>query len=176
MKILKWILRILIAILLLMISFLAVVSIYTFSSESGDASGARSDALTTWIKDNVQEHVESSPTGQKIVNKVKELVVEYSPYGSDWNQNIRKLAHFSEYFLLATLLYMVLSVLKVPWWAKFLLILLACGGVACWDEFHQSQVPGRVMNFTDVLIDTSGAVSATCLYGIFGSLWRWLKV
>ncbi|WP_276907463.1 VanZ family protein, partial [Faecalibaculum rodentium] len=89
-------------------------------------------------------------------------------------QNIRKLAHFSEYFLMATLIYLILTILRVPWWLKAILVIMACGGLACLDELHQSDVAGRVMSKKDVLIDTSGAVFATLTYGILGRFWKWL--
>ena len=159
---------------MLMMAAFACLSIYTFSAETGTESAERSGQLTEWVRENVAEHVENSETGRKVAEKVKELVVRYSPYGSNWDQNIRKLAHFSEYFLLATLLYIVLSILKVPWWMKLFLVVGACGLVACFDELHQGSVAGRGMSAKDVLIDTAGAFTATLIYTILGRFWKWL--
>ena len=152
----------------------AGLAIFTFSAETGEASGERSGQLTEWIRDNVQEHIETSPKGRELAEKVKGFVERHSPWGSDWNQNIRKLAHFSEYFLMATLIYLILTILKVPWWLKAILVVGACGGLACLDELHQGDVAGRVMSKKDVLIDTAGAVFATLTYGILGKFWKWL--
>ncbi|WP_301097745.1 VanZ family protein [Faecalibaculum rodentium] len=174
MKILKWIIRLLLAGAVCIMALMAGLAIFTFSAETGEVSGQRSGQLTEWIRDNVQEHIESSPEGRQLAEKVKGFVVRHSPWGDDWNQNIRTLAHFSEYFLMATLIYLILTILRVPWWLKAILVIMACGGLACLDELHQSDVAGRVMSKKDVLIDTSGAVFATLTYGILGRFWKWL--
>ena len=174
MKILKWFVRLMLAGAILCLAAGAGLAIFTFSAETGSQSAQRSGQLTEWIRDNVQEHIETTEKGRALAEKVKSVVVKYSPWGDDWEQNIRKLAHFSEYFLMATLLYLVLTVLKVPWWLKALLVIGACGGLACLDELHQGEVAGRVMSKRDVLIDTSGALFAVLVYSVFGKFWKWL--
>lgn len=81
---------------------------------------------------------------------------------------IRKAAHFTEYAILSLLIWRgwkgYFRVIP-PWWAP----VLGCFLYACTDEFHQSFVPGRGAAFTDVLIDTSGALVAMVL------LWGWRK-
>ena len=74
---------------------------------------------------------------------------------------IRKCAHFTNYFILSLLILRSLRegqhATKLGW------ALLAIALVFCYaslDEFHQSFVPGRTPLFTDVLIDTSGAIVA----------------
>ena len=68
---------------------------------------------------------------------------------------VRKLAHFSEYAVLAVLMHRALRLNGCP--APYPLSLLFSALYACTDEFHQSFVPGRSMELRDVLIDTSGA-------------------
>lgn len=174
MKVLKWILRIVIALNLCVLAAFALMTIYTFSAEDASMSASRSGAVTEFVRDKVQPLVESTETGRKVSEKVKEIVVRVSPYGANWEQNIRKLAHFSEYFLLATLLYLILSVLKVPWWLKIILVIGACGMAACLDEMHQGEVAGRFMALSDVIIDTSGAVFSVLVWSVTGKLFKWL--
>lgn len=72
---------------------------------------------------------------------------------------IRKGAHFFEYFVLSLLCYnYVRGFMKgkaVYTWPIIVSFLYACS-----DEFHQTFVPGRVGAWTDVLIDTLGAIVA----------------
>jgi hypothetical protein len=61
----------------------------------------------------------------------------------------RKATHFSEYFVLTTL-----------WWWALLPALAIAIGYAITDEIHQTFVDGRVGTWTDVLIDSAGALTA----------------
>jgi VanZ family protein len=69
---------------------------------------------------------------------------------------MRKLAHFSEYALLAAL---ALRALGSPWTrARGVQALAIAVGYAISDEFHQSFVPLRTPAPTDVVIDAAGAL------------------
>ena len=75
---------------------------------------------------------------------------------------VRKTAHFSEYALLALLLWRARRrpawADPRPWsWREARFILVAAALFAASDEFHQSFVPGREGQVTDVLLDTLGA-------------------
>ncbi|MGD0167084.1 MAG: VanZ family protein [Gaiellaceae bacterium] len=67
-----------------------------------------------------------------------------------WDLVLRKLAHASEYAVLALLL---LRALGRPWPALVLAAAYASG-----DELHQHFVRGRIGSPWDVAIDTAGAV------------------
>lgn len=70
---------------------------------------------------------------------------------------IRKLAHFTEYFILYFLLFNALKedlYFKPSLLTAFIITFL----YAASDEFHQRFVPGRGPSFRDVLIDTSGGL------------------
>jgi VanZ family protein len=78
---------------------------------------------------------------------------------------IRKLAHLTEYGILAWLWFRALrgersSEWTLRWSAIAVLIAIA---VAATDEWHQSFVPTRTSSPLDVLIDTCGAVIAQLL-------------
>lgn len=70
---------------------------------------------------------------------------------------VRKTAHFSEYMILFLLAYNVTRYYVNNNRTRILLIFFVFI-YACSDEFHQYFIPGRVMAFKDVLIDTSGGV------------------
>ena len=72
---------------------------------------------------------------------------------------VRKVAHFSEYFILYCLMFNVLRFYLNKKGLKFYCLILVFL-YACSDEIHQYFIPGRAMAFKDVLIDTSGGVIA----------------
>jgi VanZ family protein len=79
---------------------------------------------------------------------------------------VRKLAHVSEYAVLAVLLYraFVHTALKGRRALSAGLVLLLCSVYAATDEFHQSFVPSRTASVRDVMIDICGATLAIILY------------
>ena len=79
---------------------------------------------------------------------------------------MRKLAHVSEYAVLAVLLYraFVHTVLRGRRALSAGLVLLLCAGYAATDEFHQAFVPSRTASLRDVMIDICGATLAVILY------------
>jgi VanZ family protein len=79
---------------------------------------------------------------------------------------MRKLAHVSEYAVLAVLLYraFVHTALKGRRTLSAGLVLLLCAGYAATDEFHQAFVPSRTASLRDAMIDICGAMLAVVLY------------
>ena len=74
------------------------------------------------------------------------------------NLPLRKVAHFSEFGLLAVLFFISLYVTdkkKMHPFYTFMLTFL----YACTDELHQIFVDGRGNSFKDVLIDSAGGVA-----------------
>ena len=65
---------------------------------------------------------------------------------------VRKLAHFSLFFILATSIYLFSK--------SYILSLSLSSLYAIFDEFHQYFVPGRSCELRDMLIDISGVVVA----------------
>ena len=81
---------------------------------------------------------------------------------------VRKLAHFTEYAVLALLAIRAFinssqKSIKRHW---FLISLLLVALYALTDEFHQSFIPSRTASIYDSLIDTSGGLTALILYSI----------
>lgn len=74
------------------------------------------------------------------------------------NMFIRKVAHFSVFFLMSIFIYAELTI----WFKKYLMngiITTAfCMLYALFDEFHQSFIPGRTPLIKDIFIDTAGAL------------------
>lgn len=161
MKKRNWKIRIPVLLLFLGLSGMVMLSIYSLSSEDGQQSSVRSETVTETIKEEVNTKLNEK--GLRLVDKIKYYVILKSPYGSDWNLNIRKLAHFSIYFALGSMVYISFAILGVNKTLRFLLAVFLCFLFAIADEYHQSFTAGRVMAKLDVFIDTAGAFSAASL-------------
>ena len=71
---------------------------------------------------------------------------------------IRKLAHMSEYAILALFTYYALIKIAFNKRIIFQITFLISFLYACSDEFHQLFISGRSGQFTDVLIDSTGCI------------------
>ncbi len=135
--------------------------IFSFSGQNGTTSAQLSYKVT---------HV-----AVEIVNEVADLDLseaQIQHYVEKYHYPVRKLAHFSEYFLLAVSVAFPLYVygLRGIW-----LVLFAgafCVGFACLDEYHQSFVGGRTPAKKDVCIDSAGAFLGIFVTRIIGFIGR----
>ncbi len=133
------------------ITVLIMLMIFLLSAQDGTESGS----LSEWFL--------STPVGRWLISFLPEITDE----GPELD--IRKYAHMTEYALLAvssglffrTLLRENLVCLSG------LSALVLCFLYACTDEFHQHFVPGRAGTFTDVLIDTAGALAGLLVLSVF---------
>lgn len=67
---------------------------------------------------------------------------------------IRKLAHFTEYFILGILIYNLIH----SYDKKIYMAIIICVLYAISDEIHQLFVPGRSCQLLDILIDSIGSI------------------
>ena len=106
--------------------------------------GVRSEALSDWVKDLVKSFL--AFLGFESENKD----------GGGWGWILRKIAHATEYAVLAVLAFRVFCLYtRVP--RALIYTLCLCILYAALDEFHQSFIPGRGPSFRDVGIDSLGA-------------------
>lgn len=71
---------------------------------------------------------------------------------------IRKLAHMSEYAILALFTYYALIKIAFNKRIIFQITFLISFLYACSDEFHQLFISGRSGQFTDIIIDSTGCL------------------
>ncbi len=119
----------------------------------------------------------SSLVGSKLLTKASHILdlgmdaAQIAHYSAALQFYIRKLAHITEYFLLAVSVALPLYVYRLR---GFWLLLAAgtfCVGFACLDEYHQSFVSGRSASLRDVGIDSIGifaGIYATRIFGFIG--------
>lgn len=120
--------------------------IFTFSSQPGDVSEEQSK-LVIYVFNLLGLNLNT-------------MLGEFS------NFIVRKGAHFTEYFILCMLTYNAIKDdFKID--KTLILSVMVVFLYACSDEFHQSFVPGRGPAFRDVLIDTSGGITAAGFLYVF---------
>ena len=127
--------------------------------------------------ETAEQSSEKSSSVTEIVNKVAEKVgiEEEIP-----EKTVREMAHFSEFALLAVLICADVAVGLMIWgntvsiyWRSMCVFcsLPLCFLLACVDELLQRGSDGRASQFTDVLLDTLGALcgvaAALAVYMIF---------
>ena len=134
-------------------------TIFYLSSMNTDESNGRSKVIVSDIVEIV-----GKMTHREYTLKEKEALVE------KFNKPIRKCAHASVYFVLSILVLNFLLALHSNLEKKYVLVffmtIFICFLFALTDEYHQSFVYGRTGQFSDVLIDTSGALIATSIFTI----------
>ena len=125
-------------------TLLCMIVIFLFSCEDSDKSSNKSGAIAKVVVHIIEPDYDemSAEEQQELMNKTEHI--------------IRKLAHFTVYTALG--FFASLTVGKRKMLSRGSAIsLIFCFLYACSDELHQYFVPGRACQFTDVLIDTSGA-------------------
>ncbi len=132
------------------------VAIFAFSAQSGDESSVSSDGVVYMICRLIAPDLSGLDEAAR------------AEYMSTLTFIVRKAAHFTLYFILA-----VLSMLNLRrrdgferTFAAFAAVWGFCIFYAATDEFHQLFVAGRSGEPTDVLIDSSGALTGLLFYAL----------
>ena len=122
------------------------VVIWQFSLTPADASSATSGAVWAFLNDTLA---------------AMNVSFRFTPI------MVRKIAHFTEFFVLGVLVCSALLAHRVPCRVPFA---IACAvAVATVDECIQLFVPGRAAAVTDVLLDSAGALVGVLA---FWGIWR----
>ena len=135
--------------------------IFNFSAQTGTESGSLSLEVSKaavlaynklWMKgyDNAT---------------LNDLIVLAHPY-------VRKMAHVTEYMLLAGSVALPLYVYRIRGIGLTVFVTVFCMIFAVMDEYHQSFIAGRVSSPRDVLIDSIGIIMGVILIRIVGYIGR----
>lgn len=76
---------------------------------------------------------------------------------------IRKIAHFSIFFVIGILTFFATYMFKTKKTNKYLIMAGICSFYAVFDELHQYFIPERTASFSDVIIDLSGSLFGVLL-------------
>lgn len=141
-------------------AILLLFLIFGFSAQDGDSSGSLSFEISLFLVKLVSPLLPTAMSEEVLLERAE--LIHYF---------VRKAAHMTEYFLLALSLQLPLAAWCSKHLTKKIRILIGFAATvlfAALDEFHQSFVPGRSGNFTDVCIDSTGALIASlCLLIIY---------
>ena len=124
--------------------------IFLFSSDNGNLSSKKSNELIIRISEVL--------TGEDLDEETEKLYIK------KYELSIRKIAHFSIYFILGLLLISLISEYRIIDYKCLLLGIILSFLYACSDEVHQLFVVGRSGNIIDVFIDTFGSTGGIYLY------------
>lgn len=133
-------------------ALLMMYLIFSFSSQDGTASGNLSYQISGIIVESANEAFELHWSGSEIDYYIERL-----------HRPVRKLAHVTEYFLLAVSISFPLYVYGVRGLWLPLLAGGFCVGFAALDEYHQSFVAGRGPSKKDVGIDSIGILAGVLM-------------
>lgn len=134
-------------IIICMLLILWMGLIFFFSHQPADDSDKASNGVIEKIIYTVQ-----IISGHEFNDNELEIISNYLVFP------IRKLAHFSIYFVLGILFYNLLILYKIDIQSIFKLSILFCIIYACSDEIHQLFIVGRSGSLRDVLIDALGSL------------------
>ena len=109
--------------------------IFYFSHQSGDASIQLSDGF---------------------LDSFESLFQNFFDYYT-LSYIVRKIAHFTEYFILGLLIYHLVKQYRVISKTEIIWMILFCVIYAMSDEFHQVFIGGRSPKVFDVIIDSLGS-------------------
>lgn len=139
----KNIIRVILLILLVGTFFI----IFGFSSQDGEESSGISRKITEIITDKILRLSDDNKI--QIVDRMESV--------------IRKIAHFSIYTIVGVLLMGFVSTYKIDEMKRIYISIVIGIIYATSDEIHQSFIPGRSSQLTDVMIDTMGVALGICL-------------
>lgn len=135
--------------------------IYSFSGQSGATSAQLSYKVTHELVEIANDVTDRN---------LSETQINF--YTEKYHFYVRKLAHFSEYMVLAISVAFPLYVYGMRGIWLMLFAGSFCIGFACLDEYHQSFVTGRTPTKRDVYIDSCGVVLGIILTRIVGFIGR----
>lgn len=129
--------------------------IFVMSAQYADKSSDLSDGLVSKVIEVIYPNFERlTVTQQSGITHISTFIV-------------RKAAHFFEYFVLGVFGILTANTFnKYKFCTRVISAALFCVLYAVSDEIHQSFVPGRACRFTDVLIDSSGILTAIVIISL----------
>ncbi len=133
--------------------------IFAFSAQTKEESGAVSESFTYQMVNSTRTffHLDLSDARVKeIADAIEGLV--------------RKAAHMTEYGILSVLLYIWIGQWEMSFLRRGGTAVGAAAVYAATDEIHQLFVAGRSGRFSDVCIDSAGALFGVAVFALFVKL------
>ncbi len=140
--------------------------IYLFSSMPTESSNGKSKEFIRSV--SISACVIAENIG--IINTVpdKEIIENFV---NTINYPIRKVAHATVYFILATILmFAIRGNYNISYIKSCIIVLIVCFLYSLTDEYHQTFINGRTGQFSDCVIDTLGGGLSVLIYSGFRQL------
>ena len=131
-------------------------SIGSFSGQTGEDSGQLSLSVSQKIIE-VGNFIFQTDLPQEEIDHLAEII----------DGPVRKIAHMTEYALLAISLFIPFTLYQLKNMQRIALVICICISYACIDEFHQTFVNNRSGSIKDVLIDSIGVLVAVSLAQLY---------
>ena len=148
--------------LFLVLIWLGVIFFFS-SSDSNDTTNQSLSVTRTIVTYTIKLTNKVNITNIELnENNLNSIIVNIHPI-------IRKLAHYTEYFVLSILVLLMIKETNMNYYYIFTIIF--CLLMAIFDEIHQLFIDGRFGNITDVLIDVFGCLS----YLLINKAYRLIK-
>lgn len=129
--------------ILVLLLILTFGMIFNFSNQDSEKSGSTSQKVTEAITKDIKSIQKLNKDEKaKIIDKIEDV--------------IRKIAHFSIYALVGFLLMALFSTYNINEKNKIISTIIIGAIYAISDEFHQSFIPGRSGQVSDIFLDTLG--------------------
>ena len=145
--------------LVIILTFLWISIIFSFSLQPADDSSKMSSGLVAWLIEYVLSIFSVENVSAEQLDMLHLLV--------------RKCAHFTEFFILGVLMYRSVCQTRVV--RKVLCALCLCVLVAMSDETIQLFVDGRAGRWMDVLIDSCGSFTGIWIVIKMTALWKKIR-
>lgn len=128
----------------IIISIIIMILIFSFSNKNSKESNGTSKNIINYSI-TIYEKIFDKKVNHEII--IKKL-----------NYSVRKLAHYTLYFLLGISIYNLILYTKFD--NKIIISIIICMLYAFTDEFHQLFIIGRTGQFKDIIIDTIGSTTS----------------
>ena len=135
------------------------LSAMTSSQSNNDSKSVISTTIEHILDITNEYEITNSHPGEEKLNYVTHLL----------NKPLRKVMHFSVYFILSLVLIIYINFLfdNKKYIISLTITLILCISFAFLDEYHQTKVEGRTGQYQDVVIDSAGTTFATLVYGSY---------
>lgn len=119
----------------------------------------QNESLSQTESGNIEKGTETIKENKDQTQKEEQLIEKL-------NKPLRKCMHATEYLILSILILNWLRNYEIKEWKAVVISIIISFLYACTDEFHQLFVDGRTSQFTDVLIDTFGAILGVAMINV----------
>ena len=142
--------------------------IFMFSNMNGEKSTNTSKSLIEVTEDDINQEMYKDDSLDAKMKEEKRLT-------SVMNKRIRKVAHFTEFCILAIVIVFAIESFGIKGYKAFIVAFFIILIYACSDELHQFFISGRDARDKDIIIDTLGGILGCIIYAAVSELYYDIK-